>query len=248
MIIAVANHKGGPAKTTTAYHLAKAMTEAGYKVRLIDLDPQANLTTKCGGLITAGEIGDALGGAVNPTRQIRQIAQTMDDGTQLVPASIQLENVASGLMTRPTGRLTALRKALSGCADDVDFHIIDCPPNAGVLTLNALVAADWVVIPSEAEDSSINGVRTILQLTEDVLEVSGAHPRVAGILATRVEMHTTRHQIGVDILKKMTPPFLGIIPKRSGVSANIELSFAYSALLPTLLEAMEVSDAIAADQ
>ena len=142
--LAVANQKGGVAKTTTVASLGSALAEAGRKVLLVDLDPQSCLTFSLGVDPDAVELSvhDVLLGRVGPAMAI----QPTEDGIDLLPATIDLAGTEVALLSRP-GREYVLRSALAEVESAYEFVILDCSPSLGVLTLNALTAADEVLIP-----------------------------------------------------------------------------------------------------
>ncbi|MEZ5202819.1 MAG: AAA family ATPase [Acidimicrobiales bacterium] len=160
-VIAVANQKGGVAKTTTTHAIGTAMVERGRKVLLVDLDPQASLTWACGVDPDALEVSihDVLLKRAKAADAIVDLpapppAKPDKPGViHLLPATIDLAGAELHLLTK-TGREYVLRKALSKVADSYDRVIIDCPPSLGILTINGLTAADEVVIPSSASPSA----------------------------------------------------------------------------------------------
>ncbi len=186
-VIAVANQKGGVAKTTTVASLGAALAERGEKVMLVDLDPQACLTFSLGldpeslGMslhdVLLGRIGAGL--AVVPT----------DDGMDLLPATIDLAGTEALLMTK-TGREHTLRLALREIRDNYSFVLFDCSPSLGVLTINALTAADSVLIPLQCETLSHRGVGQLLDTVADVQRLTNTSLRVLGVLPTLFDART----------------------------------------------------------
>lgn len=240
MIITICNHKGGVAKTVTAYHLAAAAARRGLRPLLIDLDPQANLTRMCGGRRPGNPtVGDLLGGAHPPTATLHIARQYISFDSSacgyLLPADIGLENVAVGLMQRDFGRLTALRSAIER-SDDWPLIIIDTPPTAAILTLNALVASTHVLFCADPEPDAIAGVNRMVDVVRQILGERGEAPAILGTLATRVNQQLTRHHDGLDALVALgMPALLGLIPLRAGQDAERHLIAAYAPIADQLL-------------
>jgi chromosome partitioning protein len=187
-VIAVANQKGGVAKTTTVASLGVALVELGRRVLLVDLDPQACLTFSLGldpdGLELS--VHDVLLGRVSIGMVITKTA----DGPHLVPATIDLAGGEVVLLSR-TGREHALRLALEEVADDYDDVLLDCPPSLGVLTINGLTAADEVLVPLQCETLSHRGVGQLLDTVHDVQRLTNRGLRVRGVLPTLYDARTT---------------------------------------------------------
>ncbi len=156
-VIAVANQKGGVAKTTTVHTLAEALTERGMSVLMIDLDPQACLT------YATDSQPDSLDETIHDVFLDRcKVSDVLisRDGPDLLPSSIDLAGSEIHLLTK-TGREFVLKRALGEVKDDYDVILIDCGPSLGILTINALTAADSVLIPFQAETLSDRGVATM---------------------------------------------------------------------------------------
>ncbi len=242
--IAICNHKGGVAKTETVYRLGIQFAERHLKPLLVDCDPQANLTRR---LRTPGHgrqnTSALLGGAVQAQIGLHGAARIIcapDWNHPLgyaIGADISLENVAVGLMQRNFGRLTALQNAIQRERHFFSGPIlIDTPPNAGILTLNALVAATYVLICSDPEPDAIAGVRRICEIVGDIERERGQAPQILGVLATRADAQLTRHNEGMKELSAADmPPILGIIPKRAGQDANARLNEAYKPVAERVL-------------
>lgn len=186
-IIAVANQKGGVAKTTTVASLGAAWAEMGRKVLLVDLDPQACLTFSLGLDPENVEfsIHDVLLGRVAARLAVR----ATEDGPDLIPATIDLAGTEAHLLTK-TGREYVLRAALEDLADDYDAILLDCSPSLGVLTINALTAADEVIIPMQCETLSHRGVRQLLDTVHDVQRLCNRELVIRGVLPTMFDSRT----------------------------------------------------------
>jgi len=220
--MAVANQKGGVAKTTSTHALGVALAERGRRVLLVDLDPQASLTWACGVdpdalelsvhdvLLKRTKVPEAVLGLESP-------APRPADGPvgrlELLPSTIDLAGAELHLLTK-TGREYVLAKALSAVAADHDWILLDCPPSLGILTINGLTAADEVLIPLQCESLSQRGVGQLLDTIADVHDYTNEHLRVRGAIATLFDGRTNlAHQVvaqvrddyDVDVLEPYVP-------------------------------------------
>jgi chromosome partitioning protein len=186
--IAVANQKGGVAKTTTVVSLGAALAELGKRVLLVDLDPQACLTFSLGLDPDTVELSvhDVLLGRVSASMAVQPTA----DGVDLLPSTIELAGCEAMLLTR-TGREYTLRLALEEVADAYDVILLDCAPSLGVLTINALTAADQVLVPLQCETLSHRGVGQLLDTVHDVQRLTNRDLQVLGVLPTLFDSRTT---------------------------------------------------------
>ena len=179
-IIAFANQKGGVAKTTSTFAVGAALTERGHRVLLIDLDPQASLS------YSMGLDPDSLEHTIHDVLLNRiPVGKAIHQGNEadLVPANIDLAGAEAYLLTR-TGREYALKMVLEDVLMHYAYILIDCPPSLGVLTINALTAADEVVIPLQCEALSHRGVGQLLETIEDVRRMTNRGLKIAGIIPT----------------------------------------------------------------
>lgn len=240
--IAIANNKGGCAKTTTTAHLGELLASMGVRTLLIDLDPQANLTERWTFNRPEFTIADVLGGAADPAGTLNDAVTMLrspegttlhfgPEGTtlHLVPSEFNLANVAFGLLNDAVRGRTALRRELRNVAGGYDVALIDCPPEAGILLVNALFAADGVLLPAEPELDALSGVRRVVEMVDQIrTEYETTKPVVLGTLATRVDKRTNRHQDGIELMEasKLTQLW-GIIPERNGATRDQDLNLAY---------------------
>ena len=187
-VLAVANQKGGVAKTTTVASLGAAMAEEGRRVLLVDLDPQGCLTFSLGQDPDklAVSIHEVLLGDVEPNAAL----VATSEGMTLLPANIDLAGAEAMLLMR-AGREYALKRALAKVAADFDVVIIDCPPSLGVLTLNGLTAADDVIVPLQCETLAHRGVGQFLRTVDDVQQITNADLKMLGALPTLYDSRTT---------------------------------------------------------
>jgi len=204
--IAVANQKGGVAKTTTVASLGSALVELGQSVLLVDLDPQACLT------FSLGLDPDALELSVHDVLLERVPAamalQETDDGVTLLPAAIDLTGSEARLVTRG-GREFVLREALAEVGSGYDWVIVDCSPSLGVLTLNALTAADAVIIPLQCETLSHRGVGQLLETIDELRKRTNPELEVLGILPTLFDGRTTHARaVLADVALRYSVPVL----------------------------------------
>jgi len=196
VVIAVANQKGGVAKTTTVHTLAEALTERGKRVLMIDLDPQACLT------YATGSEPDSLDETIHDVFLGRISAGDVlieRDGPDLLPSSIDLAGSEIHLLTK-TGREFVLKRALAEVKDNYDIVLIDCGPSLGILTVNALTAADTVLIPFQAETLSDRGVGQLLETIDDVRHYTNENLQVLGGVAT---MFDSRTNLGKKVIAQV---------------------------------------------
>src|SRR6056297_2362697 len=190
--VCIANQKGGVGKTTTTISLAAALTSFGARVLVIDLDPQGNASTGLGIRIEEGEPstygvlvdGDALEGAVH---------ETEIPGLWLLPSSLDLAGAEVELVPA-FSREHRLERALDGASGRFDVILVDCPPSLGLLTINALVAADEVIVPIQCEYYALEGLSQLLRTVELVEENLNRGLKIGGVVLTMFDARTNLSQ------------------------------------------------------
>ncbi|HEU4361996.1 MAG TPA: ParA family protein [Mycobacterium sp.] len=209
-ILAVANQKGGVAKTTTVASLGAAMADEGRRVLLVDLDPQGCLT------FSLGHDPDKLPVSVHEVLlgevEIDAALVTTAEGMTLLPANIDLAGAEAMLLMR-AGREYALQRALAKLSGEsgtrFDVVIIDCPPSLGVLTLNGLTAAGEVIVPLQCETLAHRGVGQFLRTVTDVQQITNPSLRLLGALPTLYDSRTTHtRDVLLDIADRYGLPVL----------------------------------------
>ena len=180
-VIALANQKGGVAKTTSVASIGAALAELGQRVLLVDLDPQACLTFSLG--VDPDTVERSIHDVLTGSAELRDVVVTCEEGVDLVPSAIDLAGAEAMLLPRP-GREYVLRSALEGADTAYDVVLLDCSPSLGVLTLNALTAADALIIPMPCEMLSHRGVGQLLDTVADVQKILNRDLEVWGILPT----------------------------------------------------------------
>lgn len=185
-VIAVCNQKGGVGKTTTAINLAAALGTQGARVLLIDLDPQGGCAASLG--IETADLPTMYNVLIDGAPLPRAILRT-SFGFDLAPANIELAGAEFELKQKLLGEI-ALRRKLEPVLERYDQIIIDCPPSLGLLTVNALAAADSTIVPVSCEYLPIKGLEMLLDTIEDVRNVVNAKLRIAGVLVTQYKAGT----------------------------------------------------------
>jgi chromosome partitioning protein len=202
-IIAVAQHKGGTGKTTTCINLSSSLCDLGKNVLVVDLDPQASLTLSMG--INPAELQKSSHHLlVDPNAQVKDTVVTRQKiNFHIVPASVDLAMAESELVGK-IGREKALQKKLNPVKADYDYIFIDCPPTLGLLVINALAAADGVLIPVQCEPLTLYGVNHLLQIISLIKDEVNPNLRIEGVLRT---MYDRRTRLSQEISESMKQTF-----------------------------------------
>ena len=198
--MAVANQKGGVAKTTTVLTLASALAGRGWRVLMVDLDAQACLTYSAG--VEPEDLERSLYDVLVKKASADDVLLKTGD-LHLLPATIDLAGAEVHLLTRP-GREYALARALDPILPRYDVVLIDCPPSLGILTVNGLTAAQEVLVPLQCETLSQRGVRQLLETIDDVRSFTNPQLRVRGVIAT---MFDGRTKLGRSVLDDVRTRF-----------------------------------------
>jgi len=196
--VAIINQKGGVGKTTTTINLGAALAQSGKRVLLIDLDPQGHLSLHLGCEPADGQtsVYDVLTSAA----PIAESLVTVNKRLTLLPADIDLAGAEAELIS-VTGREVLLREALATVADRFDFMLIDCPPSLGVLTINALVATDEVLIPLQAQFFALQGLSRLFDTVSLVRQRINPALRVAGVALC---MHESSTKLSSEVVDDLT--------------------------------------------
>jgi chromosome partitioning protein len=230
-IVAIANQKGGVAKTTTAINLAASLAEAGHKVLVIDMDPQGNASTGLGvGLsMRTKTVYDVLLGDANPASVA---VQTSTEGVYVIPSTTELSS-SDVQLYNVNKRSFLLKDSLAG--NDLvdlsfDFVLIDCPPSLNLLTVNALVAANSVLIPLQSEFFALEGLSQLMLTIREIRQTANPSLRVEGVLLT---MHDQRNNLSQQVESDARETLGGLV-YQTVIPRNVRLSEAPSFAIPAL--------------
>lgn len=226
--VAIANQKGGVGKTTTAINIATAMAATGWKTLLIDLDPQGNASTGIG-IQAADRLRSSYDVLIDEASIIECAMPTRIPGLDVVPATVDLSGAEVELVA-VEGRTDRLRQALDR-ENGYDICFIDCPPSLGLLTLNALSAADTLLVPLQCEFFALEGLSQLLKTVEQVQQ--RFNPEL-GIIGVALTMFDRRNRL-TDQVADDVRSCLGALVFESTIPRNVRLSEAPSHGLPALV-------------
>lgn len=261
-VIALMNQKGGVGKTTTTVNLAAGIAEQGRKVLVIDLDPQAHATLHVG--VETGEdgLGTVYDLLLDPSIGLDACVRRVDERLSIVPAETDLA-AAEAELAGAADRNRRLAMALEAADHDYEFVLIDCPPGLGVLTLNALAAAQEVVIPMQAHFLALQGVGKLLETVRLVRDQVNPELRVAGVVLCMHDTQTSHSKAVVDDLAQFFEgqrgtglPWAHARVYRPAIRRNIKLAecpsfgqtiFQYAPWAPGAVDYRELAESVVAE-
>ena len=232
-VLAVANQKGGVGKTTTTINLATAMVACDMKVLIIDLDPQGNASTGLG-IPRLGREKDTYAVLIGAADMAAAAIDSSVPGLSIIPSSAHLSGAEIELVTveeREYRLREAMVRYLQGVGRDYDYILIDCPPSLGLLTLNALVAADAVLVPLQCEFYALEGLSMLLKTVERVRRAFNPALDIQGVVLTMFDRRNNlSEQVAADVREH-----LGDKVYRTVIPRNVRVSEAPSHGLPVLV-------------
>lgn len=220
-IIAVANQKGGVGKTTTSINLSAALAELGKKVLLMDCDPQGNATSGLG--IAKDELELSIYDALVNDADINDIIISTEFGLDIVPAVMDLAGAEVELVNMEDKQYR-LKKAVAAIKDKYDYILMDCPPSLGHVTLNALTAADSVLLPLQCEFYALEGLSQLLSTVQLVQEQLNDSLRIEGLVLT---MYDSRTNLAEQVVEEVKTHFPDMV-YATKIPRNVRLSEAPS--------------------
>jgi len=216
-IISIVNDKGGVGKTVTAVNLAAALALKGQHVLLVDLDPQASATASLG--LNRVRPAVALPEVFTEGHEIlKAVVSSQRKNLEIVPGDTRMKDVNIALASR-IGRERILENRLGSVMSSYDFVLIDCPPSISLLTLNAIVASDYVLIPVIPDFLSVNGLVELQSVLKEVAQALRVQPKVLGILPTIVDY---RNAVTAEVLALLRSTYKSLVTKTE-IRVNVKL-------------------------
>ena len=227
-IVCIANQKGGVGKTTTAINLAASVASKKRKVLLVDLDPQGNATTGCG--VDKHELEKSTVDVLLGDTPIRDaIVRAEESGFDVLPSNSDLTAAEVELLDNPE-RDQRLGSVLRSVADDYDFIFVDCPPSLNMLTVNALVASDGIIVPIQCEYYALEGLSSLLSTVEQMKAARNPGLEIEGILRT---MHDPRNNLSNEVSSQLIQHFSELV-YRTIIPRNVRVAESPSHGLPVM--------------
>jgi chromosome partitioning protein len=200
-ILLIANQKGGVGKTTTVVNVAAALAHLGQKTLMVDLDPQASLTLNLGFEDEENNLANVLGITERGTKVITDIIRPVADTLDLAPGDILLSRTELGLVVRPAREYQLLR-ALEPVLSQYDLIVIDAPPSLGLLVVNALMAAQWVLVPTQLDTLALRGLGLFIETMSEMEAEYGRCARLLGVLATMTDLRPVHARDVLTVLQQ----------------------------------------------
>lgn len=228
-IIAIANQKGGVGKTTTSVNLSACLAYLGKKVLLVDIDPQGNASSGVG--VEKADVEQCIYNVLVDDEEAKSVVLPTDvENLSVLPSTIQLAGAEIELV--PTiSREVRLKRALEPLTEEYDYIIIDCPPSLGLLTLNALTAADSIIIPVQCEYYALEGLSQLLNTVRLVQKHLNQSLKIDGVLLTMLDARTN---LGIQVIDEVKKYFQDRV-YHSIIPRNIRLSEAPSHGKPIII-------------
>ena len=226
-VIAVANQKGGVGKTTTSVNLAASLGEGDTRVLLVVLDPQGNATMGSG--VNKNDLPKNIYDWLIDDAPVAEVVQKTEGGFDLMPSNTDLTAAEIELLNQE-GRELRMRERLVPMLADYDYVVIDCPPSLNILTLNALIAAQGVLIPMQCEYYALEGLTALLETVEGVRASANPDLAIEGLLRT---MYDPRNGLTRDVSRQLIE-FFGDQVFRTVIPRNVRLAEAPSHGLPAI--------------
>ena len=227
-VIAVVNQKGGVGKTTSCVNLSASLVVTKQRVLLIDLDPQGNATMGSG--IEKNQLEFSINDVLLGRNSAEEVIVETPAKYDVLPSNRELTEAEVSLIKSANGKM-ALKKSLEKCKNKYDFILIDCPPTLNMLTVNALVAADSVLIPMQCEYYALEGLASLLKTVEQIKSTTNTKLVIEGLLRT---MFDNRNRLANDVSKQLIAHF-GHKVYRTVIPRNVRLAEAPSHGMPAIM-------------